>query len=72
MDRGSWWAAVHGISKSQIQLSNSACTQPWLFPNSSNMKYIMEFVLCTDLNLTIWFKVSDLTETIMFYKACLT
>ena len=31
----------------------------------------MEFVLCTDLNLTIWFKVSDLTETIKFYKACL-
>ena len=22
MDRGAWWAAVHGVTKSQIQLSN--------------------------------------------------
>ena len=22
MDRGAWWAAVHGIAKSQTQLSN--------------------------------------------------
>ena len=22
MDRGAWWAAIHGVAKSQIQLSN--------------------------------------------------
>ena len=26
MDRGAWWAAVHGISKSQIQLSDVTFT----------------------------------------------
>ena len=24
MDRGTWWAAVHGVAKSQTQLSNKA------------------------------------------------
>ena len=24
-DRGAWWAAVHGVSKSQTQLSDQAC-----------------------------------------------
>ena len=28
MDRGVWWARVHGVSKSQTPLSNSACTHP--------------------------------------------
>ena len=26
MDRGTWWAIVHGVAKSQTQLSNSATT----------------------------------------------
>ena len=26
MDRGGWWAAVHGVAKSRIQFSNSATT----------------------------------------------
>ena len=26
MDRGVWWATVHGITKSQTRLSNYACT----------------------------------------------
>ena len=25
MDRGAWWAAVHGVAQSQIQLSTRAC-----------------------------------------------
>ena len=29
MDRGGWWAAVHGGSKSWTQLSNWACTQTY-------------------------------------------
>ena len=26
MDRGAWWVTVHGVTKSQTQQSNSACT----------------------------------------------
>ena len=26
-DRGAWWTTVHGVTKSQTQLSNWACTQ---------------------------------------------
>ena len=25
IDRGTWWATVHGVTKSQTQLSDSAC-----------------------------------------------
>ena len=28
MDRGTWWATVHGVAKSQTQLSNPAYTFP--------------------------------------------
>ena len=27
MDRGAWWATVHGNAMSQTQLSNQTCTQ---------------------------------------------
>ena len=27
MDRGAWQATIHGVAKSQTQLSNSGCTQ---------------------------------------------
>ena len=26
MDRGAWWATVHGVTQSQTQLSDLACT----------------------------------------------
>ena len=26
-DRGAWWATVHGVAKSQIQLSKSVCAR---------------------------------------------
>ena len=26
MDRGAWWATAHGVTKSQTQLSDLACT----------------------------------------------
>ena len=29
MDRGVWWATVHGVTKSQIQLSAWACAHQW-------------------------------------------
>ena len=30
MDRGAWQATVHGVEKSQTQLSNTFSFQPWL------------------------------------------
>ena len=27
MDRGAWWATVHGVAKSWMQLSMHTCTQ---------------------------------------------
>ena len=29
MDRGAWWAAVHGVAKSQTQLSDFPLTFPF-------------------------------------------
>ena len=34
MDGGTWWASVHGIEKSQTQLSDLACTLPDGFSSS--------------------------------------
>ena len=28
MDRGAWWATVRGVTKSQVQLSDLACSSP--------------------------------------------
>ena len=30
MDRGAWWATVHGVAKSQIQLSDFTLLYPYL------------------------------------------
>ena len=35
MDRGTWWATVHGVVKSQTWLSNWACTHTHTFNNPS-------------------------------------
>ena len=32
MDRGAWWAAVHGVTKSQTQLSDFTFTFHFFFP----------------------------------------
>ena len=34
MDRGAWWATVHGVAKSQTGLRNCACTYCLLYHNS--------------------------------------
>ena len=31
MDRGAWWATVHGVTKSQTQLTHSAYTYTQLY-----------------------------------------
>ena len=39
MDRGTWWATVHGVAKSQTQLSNPAYTLLNIgFPSDSVVK----------------------------------
>ena len=32
MDRGAWWAAVHGVAESQIEVTQHTCTDPQLVP----------------------------------------
>ena len=54
MDRGAWWATVHGVAKSRTQLSDWACmhnpsstsvhimhsaNSPWLFPEFRVMRF---------------------------------
>ena len=36
MDRGAWWAAVHGVAKSQTRLSDQAHTPIVLLAKSEN------------------------------------
>ena len=39
MDRGAWWATVHGVAKSRTQLSDFISLQksPWEWPSILNM-----------------------------------
>ena len=46
-----WTGEPGGLQSMGSQRLSS--TQACLFPNSRNMKYIVEFVLSTDLNLTV-------------------
>ena len=41
MDRGAWWATVHGVSKSQTWLSDRACTQATLHPPNSGWAIVL-------------------------------
>ena len=38
MDRGAWWAIVHGVAKSQAQLKQLHAHTPLVFPGSSGGK----------------------------------
>ena len=39
MDRGAWWATVHGVAKSQTRLSNSA--HMYVFQKETNYAWTM-------------------------------
>ena len=54
MDRGAWWATVHGIAKSQTQLSNSH-TQTHILTGSFSPN---DLNYCSDLMDVSLFKVS--------------
>ena len=43
MDRGAWWATVHGVAKSQTRLSNLACTHAWYLQLFYKCKLTLKF-----------------------------
>ena len=47
MDRGSWWAVVHGVTKNQKSLSNSTRTHTPHSSHFSNSYYLQNSVLST-------------------------
>ena len=61
MDRGAWWAAVHGVTKSQTQLSNFTFTlsgyKEWekaktiANQNDSLIRYILKFLFSSGLGI---------------------
>ena len=67
MDSGAWWATVHGVTKSQTQLSGLAHTHahgvymsvqtpnlhpsPFLFNNHKFVSCVYEFLFCKEVLL---------------------
>ena len=45
MDRGAWWAAVHGVAKSQTQLSDFPLTFPF---------HALEKEMATHFSILAW------------------
>ena len=45
MDRGAWWAAVHGVAKGQTQLSNFTFTSHF---------HVLEKEMATHSSLLAW------------------
>ena len=45
MDRGAWWAAVHGVAKSQTQLSDFTLTFPF---------HALEKEMATHFSILAW------------------
>ena len=41
MDRGAWWAAVHGVAKSQTRLSESKAQQCHSLPSKGHMRVLL-------------------------------
>jgi len=63
MDRGAWWATVHGIKKSQTKLSNGTCTHTHTHTHTHTINYYSASVqfssaaqlcptLCEPMNLS--------------------
>ena len=51
MDRGAWWARVHGVTKSQTRLSDFTI----IFPNVKIHQYLILSVVCVEQALP-WIK----------------
>ena len=61
MDRGAWRAIVHGVTKSQTQLSMHACTRLYqcvhnsvLLPLRGRLDSIMHFLNILDYESSVW------------------
>ena len=67
MDRGSWWATVHGVLKNQTQLSNYTHTHTHTCTHAQldNILDLREFVLCgMSWNIAMNSSVSHLLEKV--------
>ena len=66
MDRGAWWAIVHGVAKSRTQLSNQH-TQNLVLQDLLEVFFFFFFLLC------FVFKVLGLSKCLIymtiFFKA---
>ena len=49
MDRGAWWATVHGVTKSQIRLSNFTFNNLSIIIYSESIFSYDIFILCDPL-----------------------
>ena len=52
MDRGAWWAAVHGVAKSRTQLSDFAFTFPF---------HALEKEMATHFSVLAW-RIPEMAE----------
>ena len=43
MDRGAWWAAVHGVAKSQTQLNDFTCHAMKTYNGNEDMIFSLRF-----------------------------
>ena len=60
MDGGSWWATVHGVAKSQTQLSTQACELDAYVTHNSKMH--IKLPLCTYCKLA---KIKKINVTVL-------
>ena len=71
MDRGAWWATIHGVSKSWTQLNTYTHTCVWSMRHQHRGGG--EFQGCPDqLTLALWPQESYLTSGCSFVKQQLT
>ena len=45
MDRGAWWATVHGVAKSRTRLSKFSSLQSYYMPDNCISRYLIYLIL---------------------------
>ena len=80
MDRGAWWAAVHGVAKSQTRLSDFTFTFPFhalaFLKNTHilHLLYQIEFLIIKLLKIFVlhyfvWFILSKVIVQLILHKS---
>ena len=67
MDRGAWWAAVHGVAKSQTPLSARTHTHTHIHTHTSYMNTFFSVYIFKGLNQPCDFPELYVTVDISFY-----